>query len=73
MKQVEERNEKLHQDLHEMSKPLARYADDEDLDKELKMKLNEEDPLLAYFEQKEVSEGKRAPGNMKYLLLLFNH
>ncbi|XP_014211494.1 BUD13 homolog [Copidosoma floridanum] len=66
LKQVEDRSQKLQRDLHEMSKPLARYADDEDLDKELRMKDREDDPMLAYFKEKEIKEGKRPPEKMKY-------
>lgn len=45
MKQVEDKKEKLASDLHEMSKPLARYIDDEDLDKASKNAVRDGDPL----------------------------
>lgn len=52
LKQVEDYEEKLAQDLHEMSKPLARYADDEDLEKYLKEQEREGDPMLDYIRKK---------------------
>lgn len=62
LKQVEDQNEKLKEDLHEMSKPLARYADDEDLERFLKEQEREGDPMLAYIRKKKkkkmIEEGK---------------
>lgn len=62
LKQVEDREEKLKDDLYEMSKPLARYADDVDLDKRLREQEREGDPMLEYIKQKQIKEGKRKPG-----------
>lgn len=62
MKQVEDREEKLKNDLYEMNKPLARYADDADLDEELRKQEREGDPMLEYIKQKQIKEGKRQPG-----------
>jgi pre-mRNA-splicing factor CWC26 len=45
---VESRNQQIRDELHEMSKPLARYADDEDLERYLKEQEREGDPMLAY-------------------------
>lgn len=59
---MEDREEKLKSDLYEMSKPLARYADDADLDKELRDQEREGDPMLRYIKQKQIKEGKRQPG-----------
>ena len=45
-------------DTHEMSKPVARYADDFDLEE---MRRNEEkdgDPMLEYMRNKRKKEGK---------------
>lgn len=56
LKQVEDQNEKLAQELHEMSKPLARYADDEDLERYLKEQEREGDPMLAYIRKKKKKE-----------------
>ncbi|KAL6266255.1 hypothetical protein P5V15_003115 [Pogonomyrmex californicus] len=66
LKQVEDREEKLKSDLHEMNKPLARYADDADLDKELREQEREGDPMLEYIKQKQIKEGKRKPDAPQY-------
>lgn len=66
LKQVEDREEKLKDDLYEMSKPLARYADDADLDKRLKEQEREGDPMLEYIKQKQIKEGKRKPDPPRY-------
>ncbi|KAK1135676.1 hypothetical protein K0M31_000261 [Melipona bicolor] len=66
LKQVEDREEKLKDDLYEMSKPLARYADDADLDKRLREQEREGDPMLEYIKQKQIKEGKRQPDRPKY-------
>ncbi|XP_018566533.1 BUD13 homolog [Anoplophora glabripennis] len=52
LKQVEDQNQKIEEQLHEMSKPLARYADDEDLEKFLKEQEREGDPMLNYIRKK---------------------
>lgn len=44
--------EKIKDDLYEMSKPLARYADDEDLERMLKEREREGDPMLAFIRKK---------------------
>lgn len=56
LKQVENHNDRLAQDLHEMQKPLARYADDEDLERHLKEQLRDGDPMLAYIKKKRRKE-----------------
>lgn len=53
LKQVEDAEEKLADTLKEMSKPLARYADDEDLDNFLKAQEREGDPMLEYIRSKQ--------------------
>lgn len=62
LKQVEDREEKLKRDEHEMNKPFARYADDADLDEYLKEQERDGDPMLKYIKQKQIKEGKRKPG-----------
>lgn len=62
LKQVQDREEKLKTDLYEMNKPLARYADDADLDKQMREQERQGDPMLEYIKQKQVKEGKRQPG-----------
>lgn len=56
LKQVEDIKEKITQDLHEMNKPLARYADDEDLERYLKEQERDDDPMLAYIRKKKRKE-----------------
>ncbi|XP_070164691.1 BUD13 homolog [Polyergus mexicanus] len=66
LKQMEDREEKLKDDLYEMNKPLARYADDADLDKQLREQEREGDPMLEYIKQKQIKEGKRKPEPPQY-------
>ena len=56
LKQRQDQKEKLDADLHEMSKPLARYVDDEDRDKHLRDKELTDDPMLAYVKKKKMKE-----------------
>jgi pre-mRNA-splicing factor CWC26 len=56
LKQVEEQTENLQQALHEMSKPLARYASDKDLDQHLRNQEREGDPMLEYIRSKKPQE-----------------
>ncbi len=51
------REEKLEDDIHEAEKPLARYIDDQDLDKMLREKEREEDPMLQYIKKANKKEG----------------
>uniref|UniRef100_A0A1B6DQY3 BUD13 homolog n=1 Tax=Clastoptera arizonana TaxID=38151 RepID=A0A1B6DQY3_9HEMI len=53
LKQVEDAAEKLADTIKEMSKPLARYADDKDLDNFLKAQEREGDPMLDYIKRKQ--------------------
>lgn len=52
---------KMADDLYEMSKPLARYADDEDLEQMLKEREREGDPMLAFMKKKLSGQGKTRP------------
>ena len=45
---VQAAQDKMADELYEMSKPLARYADDEDLERMLKAREREGDPMLAF-------------------------
>ena len=56
LKQKDEQKAKLDDDLHEMSKPFARYADDVDLQNHLKSKTRLADPMLRYFQEKALQE-----------------
>ncbi|XP_059167247.1 BUD13 homolog [Physella acuta] len=59
VKQQADREARLEDDLHEASKPLARYADDKDLDKMLREEERADDPMLAYIQsQKKKVEDK---------------
>ena len=46
--QVQSARDKVEDDIYEMSKPLARYRDDEDLEKLLKEREREGDPMLKF-------------------------
>lgn len=52
LKQVEDYRSKVADDQHESNKPLARFADDDDLDKMLREKEHADDPMLEYMRQK---------------------
>ncbi|XP_026478660.1 BUD13 homolog [Ctenocephalides felis] len=56
LKQVEELKSRMEEDLHEMNKPLARYANDDDLDKHLRDRLHADDPMLEYIQQKQMEK-----------------
>ncbi|KAF6215484.1 hypothetical protein GE061_010238 [Apolygus lucorum] len=51
LKQVKEQEERKADMVHEMSKPLARYADDDDLERALKAQEREGDPMLDYIKR----------------------
>ncbi|CAF0792588.1 unnamed protein product [Brachionus calyciflorus] len=60
--QKKEREEKIKEFLHESEKPLARFADDRDLDVLLKNQEREDDPMLAYMrknKEDELKEGEK--------------
>lgn len=53
LKQIEDFKERVAAETHEMTKPLARYADDKDLDDHLRNQTNEfADPMAHYFKRK---------------------
>ncbi|KAK4873221.1 hypothetical protein RN001_015250 [Aquatica leii] len=62
LKQVEAYENKLQEDVLEMNKPLARYADDEDLERYLREQERDGDPMLDYIRKKrrknDVESGK---------------
>lgn len=66
MKQIEDRQEKMKDEQYEMSKPLARYADDKDLDEMLKNQEWEGDPMLEYIRKKKRSAPGAAPPRPEY-------
>lgn len=68
--QAEQAKKKLEDDLYEMSKPLARYADDDDLDKFLREQERSEDPMFDYFKRKKMKkEAKEGKGLLKQINL----
>ena len=71
-------HDKVADDLHEMSKPLARYKDDEDLENMLKARDREDDPMLEYIKKKKAkknvvidSHGRRKPKKGQYQSAIF--
>ena len=48
------------EEAHEMSKPLARYVDDEDLEKMLKEREREGDPMLKFTKKTRTSVKKKS-------------
>ena len=56
LSQLKAHERKVEEEMHEMSKPLARQADDQDLDAHLKAIDREEDPMLAYVQKKRVKK-----------------
>ena len=56
MTQIKSAEQKVADDLYEMSKPLARYRDDEDLEILLKEREREGDPMLAFIKKKKDTE-----------------
>lgn len=57
---MEEYNARLQEAAQEMDKPLARYADDKDLDEHLKQQERDGDPMLEYLRSKRKEENRRA-------------
>ncbi|KAI1285976.1 BUD13 -like protein [Halotydeus destructor] len=56
VKQFEDKNEKIREDQYEMTKPLARSADDKDMDQMLREKEVADDPMLDYIRKKRALE-----------------
>ena len=61
-------HDKVVDDLHEMSKPLACHKDDEDLENMSKARDREDDPMLEYMKKKKAkknvvtdSHGRKKP------------
>ncbi|RZF44284.1 hypothetical protein LSTR_LSTR006834 [Laodelphax striatellus] len=53
VKQSEDAAERVASAIHEMAKPLARYANDDDLERHLKAQEREGDPMLDYIRRKQ--------------------
>nr|CDS26604.1 BUD13 [Hymenolepis microstoma] len=56
---IREEEQKLQDAQYEASKPLARYADDQDLNSQLKNFIHAEDPMSAYFAEKAIKKRKK--------------
>lgn len=56
---VKEQLVEMENSRYEASKPLARYADDADLNSELKEVIHAEDPMSAYFEKQKAKKEKK--------------
>lgn len=63
VKQLEDYKERVAAETYEESKPLARYADDRDLDVYLKSKARDGDPMAEYM-QKHVKKSNTGPGKL---------
>ncbi|XP_074653252.1 uncharacterized protein LOC141907490 [Tubulanus polymorphus] len=59
LKQTEFKEQNVQDTLHEMSKPLARYKDDADLDEMLKNQERDGDPMLAFLKKKKSAKTKK--------------
>ncbi|XP_046440422.1 BUD13 homolog isoform X2 [Daphnia pulex] len=62
LKQGETHSTQVAEAIHEMSKPLARFADDEDLERLLREQDREGDPMAAYMAKKKVKSGGDGKG-----------
>ncbi|KAH8346219.1 hypothetical protein KR067_012369 [Drosophila pandora] len=52
LKQIEDQKSRMEEMAHEASKPVARYANDEDLDRHLREQEHADDPMLEYIRSK---------------------
>ncbi|CAI9737258.1 Hypothetical predicted protein [Octopus vulgaris] len=52
LKQKAQQQQAVQDSVYEMSKPLARYKDDKDLDQMLREKIRPDDPMLAFIKKK---------------------
>lgn len=62
LKQGETQSTQVAEAIHEMSKPLARFAGDEDLERLLREQDREGDPMAAYMAKKKVKSGGDGKG-----------
>lgn len=71
LKQIEAHEARVESELHEFSKPLARYADDTDLDEMLRKQERDGDPMLEYLRSKEKTKKKGEPCKIDFFCLDF--
>ena len=64
MKQVQDQADIFQDHIHEMSKPLARYKDDTDLDQMMREEERIEDPMLAFIKKKKKKSTATVPGGL---------
>lgn len=69
VKQIEDYKTRKQEEDHEFSKPLARYADDNDLDALLRSKDRDGDPMLEYLRSKQASKESGKPGLSDFIKL----
>ncbi|XP_030374478.1 BUD13 homolog [Scaptodrosophila lebanonensis] len=60
VKQVEDQKARNAEFLHEASKPVARYANDEDLEQHLRAREHADDPMLEYMREKRKKQEKQS-------------
>ena len=66
LKQKAQQEQAVQDTLHELSKPLARYKDDKDLDQMMREQDRAGDPMLAFIKKKKKPE-KEGKGKIIYL------
>ncbi|CAG9790093.1 unnamed protein product [Diatraea saccharalis] len=66
LKQIEVQEARMHDYMHEASKPLARHKDDRDLENSLKNVLRDGDPMLRYIMDKKRERGELGPEKPMY-------
>lgn len=64
LKQIEAHKERVVNEAHEMNKPVARYANDEDLEDHLRNQTRDGDPMADYF-RKKAKENQSGPCKYK--------
>ncbi|CAG0887363.1 unnamed protein product [Darwinula stevensoni] len=64
--QEEAKQQQLEEMLHEMSKPMARYADDPDLEAHLRAQERAGDPMLAYIRKKKAQSNSQGSEKPRY-------
>ena len=62
LKQAQVQQRAVEEALHEMSKPLTRRHDDEDLDQSLKAQDRDGDPMLAFIKKKKTGKDSKKKG-----------
>lgn len=66
LKQIEEYKSRVETETHEMNKPMARYANDEDLEEYLKNQCLDGDPMAEYFRKKRNETQSGPSKNVNY-------